>query len=217
MRLSYLTLALFVSLLTFRQKSFKPTIVILDPYETKYDSSLLTKIEEYTYDAFITPENEKTVTRQFGKRENIQIMNVAEFRFRKKMNFSSYFTLSLNTMLTYAIFGQTNKCIVILVYISSGEINSLKPIAKKHNVQWIVNPISSNAYVKDGNKFMTVRIQVFDSKKNKIVLDREYTGDTKNPGFELSCESGTLECTVNNVINSSLHDILLSIPGTYQN
>jgi len=37
-----------------------------------------------------------------------------------------------------------------------------------------------------------------------------------NPGFELSCESETLSCTINNVINPSLHDILLTILGSYQ-
>ena len=218
MRLLILTFSFLISLLTVGQKSYKPTIVVLDPYQTKYDSTLLTEIEKFSYEAYISSDKEKEILDSLMDNEkNIQIMDVAEFEFGRKMNFGSSFTFSLNTMLTYMVFGQTDKCIVFPSHdISNGEIISLKSIAKKHNVLWVVNPLTLHTYIKEGNKFMTVRIQVFNAKKNKIVLDKEYTGGTTNPGFELSCERGTLGCTVNNVINPSLHDILLTILKTYQ-
>ena len=36
-------------------------------------------------------------------------MERAEWEFRKKMNFGSMFTLALDVMLTYMVFGQTDK------------------------------------------------------------------------------------------------------------
>lgn len=218
MRLLILIITFFVSQITVGQKSYKPTIAVLDPFQTKYDTILSTKIDEYTYEAVISLEEEKKIVDSLKNGENnIQVMDIAAFHFSKKMNFGSYFTLSINTMLSYMVFGQTENCIVIPSHdIANGETIYLKSLADKHKVQWIVNPVFLNVYIKDGNQYLTARIQIFDRKKNKIVLDKEYTGDTENPGFELSCESGTLECTVNNVINSSLNDILLAILGRYQ-
>lgn len=218
MRYFLLTLLLFVGLITLGQKKYKPTIVVLDPYQAQYDTALLDKLKEFTYRIEYTPQEEKYILDSLAKDEkNVQIMNIAEFHFRKKMDFASSFTLSLYGMLAYMVFGQTENCIVIASHDKSeGTIEKLKTVAKKHSVQWVVNPVTLHTFKKDGNLFTTVRIQVYDLNKNKIVLDKEYTGDTKNPGFELSCESGTLECTINNVINPSLHDILLTILGSYQ-
>jgi len=218
MRYFLLTFLLFVGLLTFGQKKYKPTIVVLDPYQTQYDTTLFDEIKEFTYRVEYTPQEEKHILDSLAKNEkNIQIMDIAEFHYRKQMDFASSFTLSLYGMLTYMVFGQTENCIVILSHDKSeGSIEKLKTIAKKHNVQWVINPVTLHTFKKDGNNYTTARIQVYDSNKNKIVLDKEYTGDTKNPGFELSCDSGTLSCTINNIIDPSLHDILLTILGSYQ-
>jgi len=218
MRYILLALLLCTGFTLFGQKKYKPTIVVLDPYQTQYDTTLLDEIREFTYRVEYTPQEEKHILDSLAKNEkNVEIMDRAEFNFRKQMDFASSFTLSLYGMLTYMAFGQTDNCIVIASHDKSeGTTEKLKAIAKKHNVQWVVNPATLQTFKKDGNTFSSVRIQVYDSKKNKIVLDKEYTGDTKNPGFELTCESGTLSCTINNVINPSLHDILLTILGSYQ-
>jgi hypothetical protein len=218
MRYILITLLFFVGLTTFGQKKYKPTIVVLDPYQTRYDTTLFDKIKEFTYRVEYTPQEEKDILDSLAKNEkNAQLMDVAEFHFRKQMDFASSFTLSLYGMLTYMVFGQTENCIVIASHDKSeGTIEKLKTVAKNHNVQWVVNPVTLQTFIKDGNIFTTARIQVYNSNKNKIVLDKEYTGDTKNPGFELSCKDGTLDCTINNVINPSLHDILLTILGSYQ-
>lgn len=218
MRFIFLTFLIFAGLISVGQKKYKPTILVLDPYQTAYDTTLLTKILEYTYEAHITPQEEKHILDSLSNNEpNIRIMDIAEYHYMKLGDFASYFSFSLNTMLTYMVFGQTENCIVIPSHDKSdGSTEILKTLAKKHNVQWVVNPVTLHTYKKDGNTFSAARIQVYNSKKNKIVLDKEYTGDTKNPGFELSCESGTLSCTINNIINPSLHDILLTILGSYQ-
>ena len=218
MRYFLLIFLLFIGLLTFGQKKYKPTIVVLDPSQTQYDTTLFDEIKNFTYQVEYALQEEKHILDSLSKSEkNIQIMDVAEFHYRKQMDFASSFTLSLYGMLTYMVFGQTEHCIVIPSHDKSeGTIQKLKTVAKKHNVQWVVNPMSLHTYKKDGNIFTSARVQVYDLNKNKIVLDKEYTGDTKNPGFELSCENGTLSCTINNVINPSLHDILLTILGSYQ-
>ncbi|ULQ53360.1 hypothetical protein [Flavihumibacter fluvii] len=213
-----LIISIFTSLLTYGQTVYKPRIVVLDPYQKKYDTALLAEIIKFESEAYTTPEEEREFLESLkNKEKNNQKIEKGEWEFRKKMDFGSMFTLSLDGMLTFMVFGQTDKGIVFPSHdTSNGEASNLKSIAKKHDVLWVVNPVSLHSYVKEGNKFTTVRLQVYDAKKNKIVLDKEYTGDKKNPGFELSCESGTLDCTVNNVIDPSLHDVLLTILGGYQ-
>lgn len=218
MRFFILTILIFAGLISVGQKKYKPTILVLDPYQTTYDSTLLTEILEYTYRLDFTPEEEKHILDSLNDNEpNIRIMDVAEFHYRKQRDFASSFTLSLYGMLTYMVFGQTENCIVIPSHEkSNGSTETLKSLAKKHNVQWVVNPVSFSTYIDNGDKFSKARIQVYNYQKNKIVLDKEYTGGTKSPGFELSCDTGTLGCTINNVINPSLHDILLTILKSYQ-
>jgi len=218
MRLLILIISFFISTLSYSQTIYKPTIVVLDPYQTKYDTSLLAEIDTFSKKSIVTPEEDKEYFKSLAAEEkNIQKMKMAEWEFTKNMDYGSYVTFSLEIMLTYAVFGETDKCIVIPSHdTSNGQISNLKTLAIKHDVLWVVNPLYLHTYIKDGNKYSSLRLQVYDTKKNKIVLDKEYTGDTKNPGFELSCESGTLECTISNVINPSLNDILLTILKHYQ-
>ena len=218
MRYLFLTLSLFAALLTVAQKKYKPTIVVLDPYQTDYDTILLKEIQKAAYHVDFSPDEEKHILDSLNKNEpNIRIMDVAEFHYRKQMDFGSEFTMSLYGMLTYMVFGQTENCIVIPSHDkANGSTEHLKTIAKKYDVQWVVNPVLFQSYTKDGEKFSKARIQVYSHQKNKIALDKEYTGDSKNPGFELSCESGSLDCTINNIIDPSLHDILLTILKSYQ-
>ena len=218
MRFVFLFVILFTGLITVAQKKYKPTIVVLDPHQTNFDTSLLVKIQEFTYSVDISAEEEKHILDSLGKKEkNIRIIDIAEYHFRKHMDFASSFTLGLYGMLTYMVFGQTEDCIVIVSHDkSNGAIGNLKTIAQKYEVEWVVNPILFQSYTKDGEKFSKARIQVYNFRKNRIILDKEYIGDTRNPGFELSCESGSLDCTISNIIDPSLHDILLTILKSYQ-
>lgn len=218
MRISFITLFLLLGFLAIGQKKYKPTIAVLDPYQSNFDTTLLDKIQEYTFRVDYLPEEEKNILDSLSKNEyNIKLMDIAEFHYRKQMDFASRFTLSLYGMLTYMVFGQTENCIVIPSHDkSNGLTDNLKALAKKLDVQWVVNPLLLQSYIQDGQILSKARIQIYNYQKNKIVLDKEYIGDTKNPGFELSCESGTLDCTINNVIKPSLHDILLTILGSYQ-
>jgi hypothetical protein len=218
MRYFLLSFLLLFALLTFGQKKYKPTIVVLDPYQPQYDTILFDEIKEFTYQIQYSAEQETLILDSLNKKENnVRLMDVSEFHFRKQMDFASSFTLSLYVMLTYMVFGQTENCVVIPTHDKvDGTIGKLKTIAKKHNVQWVVNPLTLHTFKKDGNAYTSTRIQVYNLNKNKVVLEKEYTGDTKNPGFELSCKNGTLNCTINNIINPCLHDILLTILGSYQ-
>jgi len=217
MRTKLIAILLLQTVMACGQK-YKPTIVVLDPYQWSYDSLLSDEIEKFGLIREYNIEESKAFVEGLKSEPyNIKQMKLLEREYRKKLNFGSSFTYSLEIMLTYMVFGQTEKCIVFPSHdTSNGTIESLKNMSLKHDVQWVVNPVKLNSYINDDGMFTAVRLQVYGAKKGELVLDEVYTGDSKNPGLELSCEKGTLNCTINNVIDPSLHDILLTILGSYQ-
>ena len=208
---------LLFTVLTYGQK-YSPSVVILDPYDREYDSLLLTEIQEFDFQGYSTAEDERSFQESIkSKPANIQKMKIEEMRFRETRDFASTFTGMLQAMVSYMIFGQTDKCLVFPTHEKSkGQIAELKALADKNDVQWIINPLIIKTYLKDNMKYTAVRLQVYDHNKEQIVLDKEYVGDTKNPGLQLSCPQGTLTCTISNVLNVSLNDILLTILKRYQ-
>jgi hypothetical protein len=211
MRTVLLIVTSFLSLLPFAQKPIKPTIVVLEPNQTKFDAGLMEEIKGFNYKLNYSPAQEKESLDSFSKNEkNDEMMDVAEFHFRKQMNYASHYTLTLYSVLYNAVFPKADNCLVIPAHHkTNGTLALLSATAKKYNVQWVVNTVSLQSYIKDGDKYSKARIQVYDAVSNKIVLDKEYTGDSKaSSKNELTCDKGELECTINNIVNTSLNDIL---------
>jgi hypothetical protein len=212
MRTHFLTFFVLFTAFTYGQK-YKPSVVILDPYDRQYDSLLIKEIQGFDFHGQSTTEDEKKLHEQIkNEPKNIRKMEIEEMKFKEKRDFASTFTLTLTGMVGYMIFGQSDKGFIIPSHErSNGLIAELKALAKKNDVQWIINPLTIKTYLKDSKKYTAVRLQVYDNKKEQIVLDKEYVGDTKNPGLELSCPHGTLSCTISNVLKASLDDILVII------
>jgi hypothetical protein len=204
---------LILTTLCCNGQNYKPSIVVLSPYETVYDSALLEEIETFYFEGYSTPEDEKEFQEGLKhKPENIARMKFAEWNFRETKDFSSMLTMSLYGMISYRIFGLTDK---VLIFPSrnrsNGQTAELRLISKRHGVRWVINPVRIHSYIRNGQKITTVGLQIFDSEKNRMVLNKEYTGDTKNPGVELTCEGGSLDCTINNVLRQSLDEMLAVI------
>ena len=196
-----------------RGQNHKPSVVILSPYETTYDSTLLTEIETYYFEGYSTPEDEKKFQEELkDKPENIAIMKFAEWNFRETKDFASMQTMSFYGMISYKLFGITDKLLVFPSRNrSSGQESELRLIAKRHQVRWVINPVSLRSYSKNGQKFTTIKLQIFDGQKGKVILSKNYTGDSKNPGLEFTCNDGSLSCTTNNILRQSLDEILALI------
>ena len=204
---------LLLTTLSCSGQNYKPSIVVLSPYETIYDSTLLTEIETYFFEGYSTPEDEKKFQEELkDKPENIAIMKFAEWNFRETKDFASMQTMSFYGMISYRIHGMTDKLLVFPSRNrSSGQESELRLIAKRHEVRWVINPVSLHCYSKNGQKLTTVKLQIFDGQKGKVILSKDYTGDSKNPGLEFTCNDGSLACTTNNILRQSLDEILVLI------
>jgi hypothetical protein len=217
-----LVTVLFCSLVfhAFPQQKFKPSIVILDPYEFRYDSVFSKEVHKYD----IVSKPSESARKEFlktleGQKENNRIMDLAEFEFRSNsfMNFQSYFTLGLYGMITYRVFGETDKGLIIPSHDKSKiQPEDLKKIAIKHKVDWVLCPVEFSCYMKEGKKYSMARITLYSLSKNRIMMQKDYVGNSINQGLELSCEEGTLKCTTMNLVGAITHEVILAILGSYQ-
>jgi hypothetical protein len=200
------------------QQTYKPAVVVLVPSRLQYDTVFAKEVSEAEFIGRPSAADRKEFLEGLkGKEKNIQQMELAEFEYRKKGNFASQFSLGLYGMITYRIFGETEKCLILPSHDKSGsKPDDLKKIANKHKVNWVVNPVELSSYLQDGKKFSKLKFVLYDLSRNKIVIDKEYVGESRSPGFELSCESGSLECTINNLIGFVTHDVVMAILGGYQ-
>ena len=195
-------------------QSYAPSVAILSPYITDYDSLLLPEIETFYFEEYSNPEYQKTFLEDLkSKPRNIRMMEFRERKFKEMREFGLELTLAYYGMISYIALLSTDTCLVLPSrHRCSGQINEMEFIAKRLEVRYIINPIRLHSYVKGNNKFSTARIQVFDSQSRKILLDNEYTGDTGNIGLGLACENESLKCTIDNILQQSIRDIL-EIPG----
>ena len=193
-----------------RAQDYSPSIVVLSPYETKYDSALLGEIETYYFEGYSTPEDAKEFHDELkDKPENIAMMEFAEWKYRETKDFASMLTLSFYGMVSYRLSGITDKQLVLPSRNrSEGQTGELRLLSQRHGVRWVINPVTLRCFSRNGQASTTVRFQVFDGKKGQLILEKDYTGDSRNPGLEFSCKNGPLQCTINNVLRQSLDEIL---------
>src|SRR5436853_5756383 len=114
MRIIVIIIFCLMSLNVFPQSKFQPSIVVLDPLNFKYDSSLSKEIQEYIE----VREHSEAERKEFlktleGEKENNRIMDLAEHEYRLNKNIPSFLTLGLFSMITYRIFGENDKGLII--------------------------------------------------------------------------------------------------------
>jgi hypothetical protein len=207
-----------MSLNAFSQQKFHPSIVVLDAFNFKSDSSLSKEVQAYVE----VRKHSEAERKQFlktleGEKENNRVMELAEYEYRLNKSIPAFLTLGLSSMITYRVFGQTENGLIIPTHEQSNNLpEDLKKVAIKYNVEWVVCPVELSCFIKKGKKFSMARIAVYNLSKNQIVLQKDYLGDSVNPGFELSCKEGSLECTINNLIGFITHEVVLTTLGSYQ-
>jgi hypothetical protein len=193
--------------------NFDPTILILYPYQTQTGMSLLTEINEETKyleqnKETSIKESQEDIESSKERDENIRIMLEKKLEFVKKKDFYSILPEAMEGYLQYFLFERFNNLLIYAVnQKSSSHIDSLSKIANEHKIQYLINFPTVNIYEKNGVIFSEINIQLFDNINKSIVLDKRYTGDFQNHGFEFTCQDSSIVCTFKNVISQSLRDI----------
>ncbi len=198
-------------------EEFDPSILILYPYHVQVGFSLISEINEEN--EYIEKERETSInsTKEHiesskERQKNIRIMLEKKLEFQQKKDFYSRLPETLEGFLQYTLFERFNNLLIYAINQKSpSEIDSLSNIANKYRTQYIINFPKVNIYEENGVIRSDIKIQLFDNISKQIVLDKEYTGDFKNPGFEFTCRDSSIGCTFNNAIAQSIREILYII------
>ncbi|MCD4788633.1 MAG: hypothetical protein K8R37_01435 [Bacteroidales bacterium] len=213
-KIIFIVTLLFVYTLKAIGQGYEPTILILFPYETTADESLKKEIQKYNSQLkrnrkYAVKETEQYLKEIEDRAENIKIMYNKKVEFLENMTFYSIIPLIAADYLQYRFFeGFENHMIYAINEKSDGNINTLSSIAKGRKMQYVVNFPKVNSCLENGSKRTTITVQLFDSNQEKIVIEKEFKGDDRNPGFEFSCEDSTLMCTINNSLSQALDEII---------
>lgn len=133
-----------------------------------------------------------------------------EIEFLEESDISTNITYGLNYFLSYKFFEYfPNLLIYPVKEICKPDINSLKAISEKHDVNWIVNIKKVEFKVENEEYRAIVDFQLYNQKTNQILLEKEIVANDRNPGFEFSCENGSMNCVLNNCVSRISSEIMV--------
>ncbi len=213
-RLASILLLILTLKTTFGQSVYEPQILILSPNETKYDKAFhseITNRNKRIKESLDASEQEKELhSAKFKEQpENIQIITRSEIEFSKKLDFFKQVSFMSEQFLAYRFFEQFPNLLIKLKDIkSSGSLDDLKNKSNEEDLQYVLNLASIELYKENKVSYAKIRVQLYDNSSNAILLDKVYTGDWTNPGFEFSCEDKTIDCTLNNALAQALREVI---------
>ena len=208
---------LLVSILTFAQEKFEPTILILSPNEIEYEKSFKKEVTEYNNS--IVKNSNISETESYLKSEdflsqpeNIREMIKSETEFAKNIDFFKNASSISEQFLAYRFFEKFPNLLIILKdQKSDGSLTKLKSISENEKFQYVLNFSKIELYKKNDVGYAEIQVQLFDNISNSIILDKPYIGDWNNPGFEFACTNESINCTINNALSKALNDIIYTI------
>ena len=211
----------FILLLIFTvvtgQTKYEPQILILAPNRTTCEKSLDKDVSDYNtklkQSQAMSDKSKLFDSSDFKNQpENIQAMAKSEVVFSKNLDFYKQASLLSEQFLTYLLFEKFPNLLINLVDAKSdGTLTNLKAFAENGKLQYVLNFTSIELYKEKKESHIRINVQFYDIKTNSILLDKSYTGDWNNPGFEFCCTDKTIECTLNNALSQALNDLVSTI------
>ena len=182
-------------------------MVVLNPQETIYGKELDSIAKQHEREGKLTDEHKQRVRESNG--ENFSLKSEKEILFMEKMDLGSQITFGLNFYFSYKLFEYHENHMVYPAHeINNSTKAELKKIAEKHNMNWVVNIPKVEFQTNGKGKSGEIRYQLYNLKFDEIVLDEVLTADDQNPGFEFTCETGTINCVTNNLTSAISYKVL---------
>lgn len=211
---------MFLAITIFGQNNFEPQILVLSPYETKYEKSFEKEIISFN-NSLKSKINEKLdknsdvlfASEEFENQpENLKIYTKSLIDFQKDSDFFKQTSVLTSDFLLYRFVERFPN---VLVKLSpekiSGKPEDFKKLYEEHKLQYVVNFKKIEFYKEKGKKYADIELQLFDDNKNAVVIEQSYKGELYNQGFEFSCDGKSLQCCINNAMSKAIDDIVREI------
>ena len=216
-QLTILLALLLTFITTYGQKVYEPQILILAPNLTKYEPSFEKEIVDYNKEIkkkINLSEREATLNSPDFKKqpENIQLITKSEIEFSKDIDFFKQASIISESFLTYRFYEKFPNLLIKLKDVkSNGSLDDLKTYSEVEKLQYVLNFASIELYRENKINYAKIKVQLYDNISSSIILEKAYTGDWNNPGFEFTCKDKTINCTLSNALSKALADIIYTI------
>ena len=217
MRYALLFLMAMAGVAASAQTKYEPQILVLCPDVVKSDPKFEKEIADFNKQIKVmadTVKKEDIIKSEDYKEggENLKKMLLADVDLMKKMDFFKQVAFFSTDYLLYRFIEHFPNLLILPKDIKSAcTATELNKIAAAEHFQYILNFPSLEIYSRDGINYAKMRVQLYDGQAHEFVIDRVYTGDWKNPGFEFCCKDSSLNCTINNALSQALTDVVDSV------
>jgi len=220
--MKYLSLAFYLimaltCLQSRAQTAYDPKILILAPGNFTFDPGLKKEVElknaELKMQATQAQQNSSTQKdKENDAPANARLMQQSTVGFVKTMDFAKQISVFAQQYLAYQFFEKFPNCLILVKdETAAGNIESLQKIAAAENMPYLLNFSAMSLYKQNGETYCKIKVQLFEQQSNKLLIDKEYTGDWNNPGFEFSCDQGSIGCTLNNALSFVMPDVIFQV------
>lgn len=218
MKITFIAFLSFTtSLVSFAQTNYEPQILVLSPNKVTWDKIFEKEISDYnliiTKSIASAPQEKELNSKEMENQPaNIKRMIKSELAYSKNMTLFKQASSISEQMLAYKFIEKfPNLLIELSTLVSEGSLEELNGIAEKAKLQYVLNFPKIIFYKSNNISFAKLTVQLYDYSSNSLFIDTSFIGNWTNPGFEYSCENGSLGCTINNAISQALEDVFYHI------
>lgn len=196
----------------FAQSVYDPEILVLAPGKTVYDKKYFkreidsTNVQIYYY---LKQKAGEAKVPDTSLPANIQRIEESTRAFEKELDLFKQVSFIAHEYLSYRFYEHFPNLLTLLTPdTSKGDLKSLHTLYEKHGLQYILSFPSIQLVRRNDRSFAEIHILLYDGHDGKLLLDSTFIGDSHNPGFEFSCNEGTLQCCFSNALAPALNRIV---------
>jgi len=212
-----LLLSIHTCLPCVAQTVYEPQLLVLAPGDHSFDPSLQKEIDARNAELNkMALQSQKAMAEQkTGDKvqpENIRLMQQSSISFLEHIDIFKQVSFLSQQYLTYRFYERFTNCLVLLKdEKSKNNLTDLQKLAREQQTPYILNLPKISFYKQNGKTWCKLQLQLYDLKTNQLLVDKEYQGDWNNPGFEFTCEQGSVGCTISNAMAAAMPDVLFQM------
>ena len=192
-----------------KKQKFDPQLLILSPDKVSFSPQAAKEIDEINIKLKGSPGEASAEKEKLA--ENIKLMEESAASFRSQLDFFKQMPLIAQGYLAYRFYERFPQTLILVKDAKAEGMAALARLAESEQMPYILGFPSVNL-VKEKNRYVVyLRVQLYEQESNSLLIDKEYKGDDRNPGFEFSCTDGSLNCTLNNALAAALPDVIRAI------
>ncbi|NRF42016.1 hypothetical protein [Pedobacter foliorum] len=193
------------------KSKFEPELLIISPGKISFDPSATKAIEEKNKALKSNISNQEQPDLSNEKAENIRLMRQSAIAYMEKLNFFNQIPMFSQNYLGYRFIERFPNTLILLKDITAENgLNDLAKIAVDEKMPYVLSFPSAHVAKEKGKFVLHLKVQLYEAESNSLVVDKEYTGDQINQGFEFTCD-GSIQCIINNALSAALPDVILQI------